>query len=235
MTFKDTVEALHTEVVTLAFVWRLYRDMFATKGNVERMNKLSGTTFGLVQRAMIADLIRRVCAITDPPGAAPRKNLVLRLAAETLQAEQGCLPVDIVSCLDTVDTATASIRQHRNKSYAHLDLLTKQRQGANLPKVINADLDAAIDAVFEAMGAIYLKCNGRCVVYQCPIINNAGGEFEWLLKDALRFARLRELAADERVSDPAFRELARHRSSRLDTEVLGTSTTDVVIDDEEPD
>jgi hypothetical protein len=225
---------LDVEVSALAFVSRLFRDMYVTKGNVDNMNKISPVTFGLVQRALIADVIRRICAVTDPPGAGARQNLVLERAAELFASERGGVPPRVREAIDEAASLTKDIRELRNKTYAHLDLLTKQQKGANLPTVLNADFDAAVQAVFRAMTAIQIAENGSNVVYEMAMINNAGGEFEWLLRDGLRFENLRKLAADRRISDAQFRELARHRSSRFDTRVLGTNR-DVIIDDEESD
>ena len=209
--------------------------MFKTKGNVDKMNRLSGTAFGLIQRAMIADLIRRICAITDPPGNGARQNLVLARAAQLFAAEPGGCPAAIAATIQEVALKTASIREHRNKSIAHLDLLTKQRQGANLPTLVNGDLDTAVDAIFRAMQAIHHAVDGSHVAYEMSMINNAEGEFEWMLNDALRFKRLRELAADNRVTDSEFRALSKHRSSRLDSTIMSDSKGGYTVDDDEGD
>jgi hypothetical protein len=219
----ETAKLLKQEIAGLAFVWKLYHAMYGNKSNVLKMNQISGTAFGIIQRALIADLIRRTCAVSDPPSNGKHKNLVLGRLAEEWKAENGKpLPQDVQAKLDAVYTISTNVRVHRNKKYAHLDLETAQLSGANLNKLMTDHLDDSVKAVFAAMSSLSYLHDGSSMAYELSMINNAEGEMEWLLSDSLRFDSLRKMAVDKSISDDVFRRLAARRSARSDPQIRGT-------------
>lgn len=229
MATDELREFLDTEVIGLAFVWKMYRAMYAKPANVEKMNQISPTLFGLMQRAVIADLIRRVCAITDSPDSGA--NLVLRTVAESWSKSTGNpIPASVDAKMVAAETGVRTIRKHRNKLYAHLDVRTKRKKAANLPKLIGRHLDDAVRLIFEAMSAINHLVGGPNVAYEQTMLGNVEGEFEWMLSDVLRFKHLRALAADTKNSDADVRRLVARRSGRTDPPILESVVREEEVD-----
>ena len=193
------------------------------------MNSISPTTFGIIQRTFLSDIIRRVCAVTERSNDG--KNLGLRLLAEEWsQLHSRAIPADVERKIVTAETVSAGIRRHRNKRLAHLDARTLRGHGAQLPRILNEHLDAAVSSIFSAMSAVVYLVDGSHVAYDLAQLNNAEGEFEWLLCDSLRFRSLRSMASDSNIPDDVFRRLTRRRSGRSDPQIRGT-----VLEEEEAD
>lgn len=211
----STFDLLHSDVATLSLHYQFYCCIYS-QSNVDRMRRISGTAFRIIQSALVSDLLRMVCALTDPPGQGQRKNAVID---RILQELQDSSPQHYQRCeavRKEMEESEGIIRQHRNKRLVHFDLPTKE--GAqDLPKLLTDHLDRSVCLLrrfMEEASSAYR--GGTSVAFSVVDQTNADGKFEWMLADALRFEKLRNLAQDPTIDCETLRKMVAARSGRDD-------------------
>lgn len=212
---------LHARVVRLAALWNFYNGTFGQEHVAKQMREVSRTGFGLVQDAILHDLIRSLCALSDQPGCEDRRNVSLCSIMDDLQAAFPPSKLGgITKLLEVLEKHVVALRAHRNKRLMHFDYDTLQTRARSLPKLLKSDLKAAVRLAGQFLSAVGVLLGRTAIAYDLTAPCNSVGEWVWMISDSLRLGLLRSRSRDPELPDSVLRLLLQQRSGRLDARIL---------------
>lgn len=172
---------LHSEVLYLFYRWKIYRQLFDSGAdNLKLLNQSGSNVFALLQSLIMDDVYLTLCRLTDPAKSNGKKNLSLRYFLGTVGSTlNDQLRKDLKKKLARVDNLTKSIRDHRRRRIAHLDL-GYASQAEPLPPVVHRDLDESLDLLNSLMKDLHVALFDASTDYKEPAIAY-GCDGEYLL------------------------------------------------------
>ena len=211
-------------VEELCFLWKFYCDLFTESHSISKMVSISSSGFLYIDRALIYNIVRLICVLTDGAGSGSRKNLVLSRVCQTLRDE--IADTRGVSELDKADATLAlavhltekSVKPYRDKLLMHNDYTIAMGAVSAKPSVPFEDIKHIVKWIFEAVNYLQGAAFDSGVGYDTPI-DRSSGEFEWMLYDHSRILRLRKLA-NTNIRADALKELLKQRSAHSDSSIV---------------
>jgi hypothetical protein len=139
--------ALTNEVSWLNVKWGLFRQLYAhSPRRIDLLNQAAGHFFGVLQCALIDDVLLHLGRLTDAESIGRRENLTIRrlpsLVPEVLRTE-------VDGLVTAAATACEPVRPWRNRRLAHTDLESAISK-TPLPGIRHAQVDEAL-ASFRAL------------------------------------------------------------------------------------
>lgn len=163
--------SLHKEVLYLFYRWKIYRQLFGSGAdNLKLLNQSGSNVFALLQNLIVDDVFLTLCRLTDPLKTNGKKNLTLRYflgEAGTMLTDE--LRKDLKRKLGRLDKLTQSVRDHRKKRIAHLDLRYASEAEA-LPPVEYSDLDKSLELLNSVMRHLHVALFDASTDYKEPSI-----------------------------------------------------------------
>lgn len=162
---------LHKEVLYLFYRWKIYGQLFgSSQENLDLLNRSGSNVFALLQFLTEENVFLTLSRLTDPAKSMGHYNLsltyLLEMLEPTLTPE---LRKNLCERLVRLKERTDSIRIHRNKRIAHLDL-TYASEAEALPPVIQGDLDDSLELLEAIMRDIHLELFNGDTRYKEPAI-----------------------------------------------------------------
>jgi AbiU2 len=171
--------SLHREVLELFYQWKIYRQLFDSgENNLEVLNRSGSNVFALMHNLVVNDTFLRLCRLTDPIKGSTRENLsfryfVNRLGAIIAKEDRKRLKGQLAK----LEGLTKSIRQHRNRRLAHLDL-NSAIKWEGLPWALIDQINDALDLVNAIMKDLHFLVTNASTEYKDPsIAYGCDGEF----------------------------------------------------------
>jgi hypothetical protein len=151
--FPETLVAefdqLHQHRVKLQLMWQQTLALFGTsKERVELLNRSAPAFFSMIQGVLYDQVLLGIGRLLDPPGNSHQSNLVLAHLSKQVRAHGDTALADALDDhLSELRTHCATIRSHRHKRLAHLDL--QHAMGMQeFSAVTIADVQRAIDGIY---------------------------------------------------------------------------------------
>jgi hypothetical protein len=163
--------SLHKEVLYLFYRWKIYRQLFDSGAdNLKLLNQSGSNVFALLHNLIMDDVFLTLCRLTDPVKTNGKTNLSLRYflgKASTLLTDE--LRKDLKRKFTRLDKLTNSVRDHRKRRIAHLDLRYASEIEA-LPPVMHRDLDDSLKLLNSVMRDLHVALFNADTNYQKPAI-----------------------------------------------------------------
>jgi hypothetical protein len=143
--------ALMTEVSWLHVKFGLWRQLYArSPQRVDLLNRAAGHFFGVLQRALVDDVLLHLARLTDRETVSGRATLTIRrLPSAVPEALRG----DVETLVASARAACAPVRPWRNRRLAHTDL-ESAISNAIVPGITDTQLEAAIASVRALLNRI---------------------------------------------------------------------------------
>jgi AbiU2 len=190
---RDMWLTLKSEVVWLHGRWIIYRQLYGTsQENIDVLNRSASTVFNVSQKSLLHDVQLSISKLGDSAGTGTRKNLTLSaLAGELERISEKPLVKNLNAAILFFDAACAKLRVRRNKWIAHFDLDTMiESKVAPLEGPSRAEIEAALDALREAMNCVERHYTESQTMYEHFVMNNDGQHLISALKQGLRYREL---------------------------------------------
>ena len=114
--------ALWNDAVWLHAKWNLYRQLYAhSPERVALLNKVAGHFFGVIQDAVVEDILLNLARLNDPPRSRGRDNLTLQRLPELIT--DAPLASELQGVVEAASKACEPMRSWRNRRLAHRDLV----------------------------------------------------------------------------------------------------------------
>lgn len=166
-----TFWCLHEEVLYLFYRWKVYRQLFGSGAeNLDLLNRSGSNVFTLLQGLTEENVFLTLSRLTDPAKSVGHYNLSLTYLLEKL--EPTLTPEvqnNLRERLARLKERSDSIRNHRNKRIAHLDLNYAMKVEP-LPPVVQADLDNSLELLDSIMRELHLLLSNASTDYKEPAI-----------------------------------------------------------------
>src|SRR5262245_42449138 len=144
---------LTNEVAWVHAKWTQYQQLYArSPERITLLNEVAGHFFGIMQDALLEDIILHLARLTDPPQSMGKDNLTLRRLPALISNAQ--LAAEVQDLVEAAQAACESARAWRNRRLAHRDLgLALATATEPLPGISYA----AIKTALASMAAV-LNC-----------------------------------------------------------------------------
>lgn len=149
--------ALSNELTWVHIKWNQFKKLFAH--SPERATLLNDTApffFRVIQKLLWSDVILHIAKIMDNKRTAGKDNLTLQQLPELVSDSR--LKKKIEDHLQVAFKACAFVRDKRNRSLAHFDLLLSTKRPTTPLQIVNA---SAIDQVLESLRNIMNSIDHR--------------------------------------------------------------------------
>lgn len=158
--------ALWNEVAWVHAKWKQYRQLYAVSPErIDLLNQAASLFFGLVQDALLEDVVLHLARLTDSPRSVGKRNLTVRALPELILQEP--LAAEIGGLVDSAVSACVSLRAWRNKHLAHRDLsLAIASSTEPLPGISRENLEEALASVRAVLNRLASHYWRREVAYQ---------------------------------------------------------------------
>jgi AbiU2 len=184
---------LKAEVVWLHGRWIIYRQLYGTsQEHIDVLNRSASTFFNVLQKSLLNDVQLSISKLGDPAGTGTRRNLTLSaLLGELERIGEKSLVGKLSAAILSFDAACTKLRHRRNKWIAHFDLNTMiGSKVAPLEGPSRDEIEAALDALREAMNCVELHYTESQTVYEQFVMNNDGRHLISTLEQGLRYRDL---------------------------------------------
>jgi hypothetical protein len=162
---------LHEEVLFLFYRWKIYQQLFGSGAeNLDLLNRSGSNVFALLQVLTEENMFLTLSRLTDPAQNKEHYNLNLTYLLEKLGPTlTSKLRKNLWERLDSLKKETRTIRIHRNKRIAHLDLSHAQKV-ERLPSVGQSDLANSMELLESIMRDIHRAISNADTKYKDPAI-----------------------------------------------------------------
>ena len=234
------LDILQQDVAELFGKWALHKGLFRKRETLEQMHEVSSLGFAFLQDSLTHEIIRLICALTDPAesrsGGKSRTNLSLLGIIEILPSNTDISEARVAAV--SARQSAAAIQRHRNRRLMHFDHETKlymsecfvgngrEATPASLPPLSWESVDACVVNIGEAATRIGTAMARAQMVYEWTSIGTAASALVWSLRDTVRFRWLRTLAKGSDIKSDTLRKLVENRSDRWDDEILNPNPKD---------
>lgn len=163
--------SIDKEVVQLFYRWEIFRQLFDSgEENLNLLNQSGSNVFALLHGLIIENGLLTLCRLTDPEHSGGYPNLSIRYFLGKIEATLSKeVREDFHGKLAKLESATESLRIHRNKRIAHLDL-NHAVKPERLPSVEFGAFEDALELVRSIMREFYLLIWNADTDYRQPSI-----------------------------------------------------------------
>jgi hypothetical protein len=153
-----SVGQVHRALVPIVFTaharWQLAVQLFGTPDRVKLLYGVADYLFSQVKETLFADVVLKLCQLTDPAQTNRHKNLSLyRLRDEVKAAESGlAAKLNLDATLKSANVSFKNIRAIRNRLIAHRDWRSPEPPK---PVTNKAEIDQALELSSEIMNAVH--------------------------------------------------------------------------------
>ncbi len=196
---RDLFDRLDTDVQALFFTRGVFQQLFS-EGTLEDLNRTAPGAFKLIQAAMVHEILRHLCVLTDPPTPGKRENLVLRRVIDRARAECNVGWIDAIdqsmSCLSQMHP---KFKEFRDKRLFHCDLKAKLgHMSVEFP--LRDEVEQAIEHVAQIMSSLSQVLGGSPVSYSESIVRGDGVSIVSAIRRSSRLLELNRQAWNPDVS-----------------------------------
>jgi hypothetical protein len=146
--------ALTNEVAWVHAKWTQYQQLYTrSPERITLLNEVAGHFFGIMQDALLEDVILHLARLTDPPQSMGKDNLTLRRLPAFIANAQ--LTAEVTELVEAARAACESARAWRNRRLAHRDLgLALATATEPLPGISYATIKAALAAMAAVLNCL---------------------------------------------------------------------------------
>ncbi len=175
---RKLFHAIDDEIVQLFYRWKIFSQLFdSDKEAVQLLNQSGSNVFALLQTLIIENTYLTLARLTDPERTGVYENLSIRNLVAKIEADLNeNLRKNVCRKLAKLDAVSKSLRKHRNKRIAHLDI-DHAIKLKSLPSVTYGDLEDALELVRSIMQDIWLALFNASVWYNPHIAYGCDGEY----------------------------------------------------------
>lgn len=143
---------LDEEVAQLFYRWKICHQLFSSgKENLNLLNQSGSNVFALLHGLIIENVFLTLSRLTDPERIRSHENLGIRSLLARLETTlDDKVRNSLRGQLTKLEAATETLRSHRNKRIAHLDLNNVIKLEP-LPSVEYGDLENALELLESIM------------------------------------------------------------------------------------
>lgn len=143
---------LDEEVAQLFYRWKICHQLFGSgKENLNLLNQSGSNVFALLHGLIIENVFLTLSRLTDPERIRSHENLGIRSLLARLETTlDDKVRNSLRGQLTKLEAATETLRSHRNKRIAHLDLNNVIKLEP-LPSVEYGDLENALELLESIM------------------------------------------------------------------------------------
>jgi len=174
---------LSSECLWLHWKWDEYRILFGTPEPVETLRAAAGLFFGIVQDALMENVILHIARFVDSPKSAGKPNLTLRRLPGLVDAAIKAQTEQLLErCLEKTKFAI----DWRHRHLAHFDLaLALEKAAQPLADASRNSVQEAIDAITALLNSVDIHYR-KVTVHYAPLTQNGNAEsLLYVLKDGL--------------------------------------------------
>jgi hypothetical protein len=191
--FIAIYDELRSEITWLHGRWLTYRELFAENSQrIELLNECAGTFFYIIQEVLLDEVQVCLSKLTDPASSGKHENLSLeQLQAQLQRYGDPALAAKCRIILDRIHGRCQAFRVRRNKTLAHLDLLTAMKQIPQpLPGVSRRMIEDALESARDFMNSIEAHYNDSEWGYEHFILNHGSAALLAVVRAGLRYEEL---------------------------------------------
>lgn len=171
----EVFDPLKVIVITAHFRWKLCVQLYGTKERVELLYRFADVLFQEIKTTLIADVLLKLCNLTDPPVMGKNENLTLLRLRDVIEGDQAELPskLNLIKLLDTLHKTTERPRAMRNRLIAHRDW---GRRAEPLPVTTQQEIDDTLGLIAKIMNAVESHYRNAQTNYQpYPVFGDGDG------------------------------------------------------------
>ena len=145
---------LTNEVAWVHAKWAQYQQLYTRSSEqITLLNEVARHFFGIIQDALLEDIILHLAKLTDPPQSMGKDNLTLRRLPAFISNAQ--LTAEVTDLVEAARAACESSRAWRNRRLAHRDLgLALAIATEPLPGISYATIKAALAAMAAVLNCL---------------------------------------------------------------------------------
>lgn len=191
---KEIFEELKSEIVWLHGRWIIFEQLYAS--SPERINFLNGIAaayFRITQDVFVDDILMYIGRLTDHPEFGRNKRLSLgQIPAKLDEEKYPELIEQLEAQLKNIKTLSRTIRDHRNKKLAHLDINVALRQVSPLEPVTFDAIQKTLEAIRKFMNECELYFLDSQTAYEAFSMKSDGQTLVNKLKKSVAYEELEE-------------------------------------------
>lgn len=164
------------EVAAVYAGWRFYLDLFTSDENKAMFNEVARSSFKLIERALLTEMIMGLCRLSDPPGTGKKGKCSMRRLAKQAGPIGG-----LQSKVDEFVSHCEPIREHRNRRTGHADLKTTlEVHPEPLPGISRGYINKALDLAAETLNIVSRHYATHQLMFEAPYPGGAESLVYWL-------------------------------------------------------
>ena len=179
---EETIKTVHDQLVQISLRWRIFVQLFDSgQENIDVLNKSGSNVFRLLQMSLIDDVIMSLSKLTDAEKWSGSENASIHNVVKKWrqQLSDDADTTEIDEQLKTVAVYCNNIRQYRNKTLAHADLLYALKV-STLPRITYDEIELTVEALKKILIKIAADACERSLSY--GVIDRYGTGVDALLK-----------------------------------------------------
>jgi hypothetical protein len=194
---ETVFEKIKYQVILLHDRWIIYRQLYGTsKERIELLNESAPEFFWIIQDVLWDEIPLNICRLADPIQSGrdkkSKKNLCLEILCQiTKELRQEDLYIDLCNSLSRFRENCETLKKHRNKRIAHLDLKAFLNEKSKyLPGISRAMIEDALKELRFFMNLIDGFYEDSETAYDHCVMTGDGEFLITALKQALRYEEL---------------------------------------------
>ena len=191
--YVELFRKIQAVVIEAHVRWLTFRELFATsQRRVDLLNECAGPFFVIVHNALLGDIQRAVCKLSDPAESCGRSNLSLaQMQQHVEQVGNKAVAAKCRRLLARIQRLAKRFRYRRHKTLAHLDLATALgAKGQRLPKISCKAIEDTLLSIRSYLNAIEVHYDDTETAYGSPIIHAGAAALTAALRAGLRYQEL---------------------------------------------
>ncbi len=188
----------------------MIRAVFGKRDLIDLMNSLAPSAFAWFQETLLNDVVRMITASTDRSEINGQRNLSLESLISALDPTNDPNRYNRIQndyrSLKAKGSSLHPIKAHRHKRLMHFDESVADAGMSTLPSFSLEDIEDAVKSIGSLMSQISMYLNKSEIAYQLSSVARDAGEFEWMLRHAIRLREAVKKAEDRTVTDQAVRK-----------------------------
>jgi len=152
---KETYDLLNNEILWICLRWKLFKQIYGSKENVELINEFAPVTFKFFQDSSFDMIILSINRLLDSPSTFGNDNLSLsRLILMIEDEEFDDLKEELQNLYDSIKKDCTNLKELRNIRIGHNDLESKKSNYELLSGVSRKKIDKILNNIYTFMNTI---------------------------------------------------------------------------------
>jgi len=166
--FDKDFDLIKNEILNITLQWKIYKQIYGNKKNVDLTNEFSPMFFGLYQKISYDWVIISITRLLDPSKIQGYNNLSLKRLLEKNKNKKD-LYEEISKIYDELKEKSKKLEIHRNKRIGHNDLNKARANYEKLPVITRNLIDKVLRDIYDFMNEIslyyydYKECYGKLI------------------------------------------------------------------------